>query len=194
MTELPSALIRFIIHESGMETAYKNGPAEDQEKLENLRELASVAAQYDEMATLSGNEAAIESFLTNTALASDQDELQKDHDAVKLMTVHASKGLEFDYVFIAGLEEDLFPHKRLNEAQVTESEAEEERRLFYVALTRARKKIFLTHAQLRTTYGSQKVNSPSEFISDIGDHLIEETSATENQEVARGVKAIFIDF
>ncbi|MDB5259588.1 MAG: ATP-dependent helicase PcrA, helicase / ATP-dependent helicase PcrA [Candidatus Taylorbacteria bacterium] len=207
MTQPPSALVKYIIRETGMEAAYRNGPAEEQEKLENLRELASVAAQYDEIALrspeeleagasnedgtpMNGNEAAIEALLTNTALATDQDEMQKDNNAVKLMTVHASKGLEFDHVFIAGLETDLFPHKRLNEAQVTQSEEEEERRLFYVAITRARKKVFLSHAQLRTIYGSQKVNTPSEFISDIGNEHIEE----EVVEVARGVKAIFIDF
>jgi DNA helicase II / ATP-dependent DNA helicase PcrA len=200
LTQPPSTLVKYIIRESGMEAAYRNGTAEDQEKLENLRELASVAAQYDDIAmtpkdpnnpdAIAGNEAAIEALLVNTALATDQDEMQKDNNAVKLMTVHASKGLEFDYVFITGLETDLFPHKRLNEAKVTESEAEEERRLFYVAITRARKKVYLNYAQLRTIYGSQKVNAPSEFIADIGDDLIE----SEVVEEARGVKAIFIDF
>ncbi|MEY2664412.1 MAG: helicase PcrA [Candidatus Parcubacteria bacterium] len=191
ITQPPSALIKYIIRESGMETAYRNGTAEDQEKLENLRELASVAAQYDALATgENNNEAAIEALLVNTALATDQDELVKDNNAVKLMTVHASKGLEFDYVFITGLEADLFPHKRLNEEAVTESEAEEERRLFYVAITRARKKVFLNYAQLRTIYGSQKVNAPSEFIADIGNEHIE----SEVSEAPRGVKAIFIDF
>lgn len=221
MTVMPSMLMKYIISETGMETVYKNGGSEELEKLENLRELASVAAQYDEMAATDGNEAAIEALLTNTALASDQDSLEKDNTGAKLMTVHASKGLEFDYVFIAGLETDLFPHKRLNEAQVTESEAEEERRLFYVALTRARKKVFLSHAQLRTIYGSQKVNSPSEFIADIGDEHIEtptvhlrddvgeseafddgaprmssgsnRSSGRENN-MKRNIKSIFIDF
>ena len=99
--------------------------------------------------------------------------------------------MEFDYVFIVGLEEDLFPHQRLNQAEISQSEAEEERRLFYVALTRARKKVFLSYAQLRTIYGSQKVNTPSQFISDIGDEHIESSG---DDEPPRGVKAIFIDF
>ncbi|NDE68353.1 ATP-dependent DNA helicase PcrA, partial [bacterium] len=178
--ESPSELIKYIIRESGMEATYRAGTAEDHEKLENLRELVSVAGQYPD----------IETLLTNTALATDQDQLEKNDRAVKMMTVHASKGLEFDYVFITGLETDLFPHKKLDEAEVSESQSEEERRLFYVALTRARKKVFLNYAQLRTIYGNQKVNAPSEFISDIGDDLIE----SEVVEEARGVKAIFIDF
>ncbi len=198
MKEMPSTLIKFIIKETGMENAYLNGTAEDQEKLENLRELVSVAAQYDhifvEESVKENQIQAIEKFLENAALATDQDELEKDHDAVKLMTVHASKGLEFDYVFIAGLEEDLFPHQRLekdNGKQMNQAQSEEERRLFYVAITRARKKVFLSYAQLRTIYGSQKVNTPSNFISDIGDEHI---TSTGDEGPPRGLKAIFIDF
>lgn len=185
--ERPSVLIKYIIRESGMENVYKNGSMEEQEKLENLRELVTVASQYD---ALPPGEA-IEKLLENAALATDQDEMEKDNNAVKLMTVHASKGLEFDYVFIAGLEEDLFPHQRMNEGEISQSQAEEERRLFYVALTRARKKIFISYAQLRTIYGAQKVNTPSNFISDIGDEHIHTTGDTE---APRGIKAIFIDF
>ena len=153
------------MQETGMETAFKNGTPDDQEKLENIRELVSVASQYG----------SVETLLENAALATDQDELERTNRAVKLMTVHASKGLEFDYVFITGLEEDLFPHKRMNENNVTQAEEEEERRLFYVAITRARKKVFLSYAQLRTIFGTQKVNTPSQFISDIDKDLIEET-------------------
>jgi DNA helicase-2/ATP-dependent DNA helicase PcrA len=117
--------------------------------------------------------------------------MEKDNNAVKLMTVHASKGLEFDYVFIAGMEEDLFPHQRMNQEQISQNQAEEERRLFYVAITRARKKLFLSYAQLRTIFGAQKVNTPSSFISDIGDEHMESKGDTE---APRGIKAIFIDF
>lgn len=185
--EKPSQLIKYIIRESGIENVYKNGSAEDQEKLENLRELVSVATQYDTLLPEEG----IEKLLENVALATDQDELEKDNNAVKLMTVHASKGLEFDYVFIVGLEEDLFPHQRINTENISQSQTEEERRLFYVALTRARKKVFLSYAQLRTIYGAQKLNTPSSFISDIGDeHIISNGDIDE----PRGLKAIFIDF
>jgi DNA helicase-2/ATP-dependent DNA helicase PcrA len=187
LKDTPSNLIKFIITESGIENVYKNGSMEEQEKLENLRELVSVASQYD---SLPPGEA-IEKLLENAALATDQDEMEKDNNAVKLMTVHASKGLEFDYVFIAGMEEDLFPHQRMNEEKISQSQAEEERRLFYVALTRARKKIFLSYTQLRTIFGAQKVNTPSSFISDIGDEHITSVGDTE---APRGIKAIFIDF
>lgn len=80
------------------------------------------------------------------------------------MTIHAAKGLEFPYVFITGLEEGLFPHERLDEKGV---DHEEERRLFYVALTRAGKKIFLTYAHMRTIFGRSQVNIPSSFLNDI---------------------------
>ncbi|MEK9181659.1 MAG: ATP-dependent helicase, partial [Patescibacteria group bacterium] len=92
--------------------------------------------------------------------------------AVKLMTVHASKGLEFKYVFITGLEDGLFPHERQNEKRANE-DAEEERRLFYVALTRAKIKLFLSFANFRTIFGSRNINAPSEFITDIPADLLE---------------------
>ena len=106
------------------------------------------------------------------------------------MTVHASKGLEFDYVFIAGMEQDLFPFKHVDEADINEAEEEEERRLFYVALTRAKKKVFLSYSLIRTVYGAQRVNNPSEFIEDIEKDLIEGLEP----EKPSGAKALFIDF
>lgn len=193
-TEPPSMLIKYIIRETGMELAFRKGGPDEQEKLENIRELASVAAQYDAVFADTEREnpqrEALETFLSNAALASDQDEIKDDANVVKLMTVHAAKGLEFDYVFVTGLEEDLFPHKRLSEENVSQAQEEEERRLFYVALTRARKKVFLNYAQVRTIYGTQKINSQSQFIGDIGDDLIEE----DIQEEMTGIKAIFMDF
>ena len=85
------------------------------------------------------------------------------------MTVHAGKGLEFKYVFVVGLEDGLFPHERNGE----EIDNEEERRLFYVALTRAKEKLFLSFANFRTIFGSRQINAPSEFISDIPADLLE---------------------
>ncbi len=167
----PSDTIRFVLFESGIEKMLRDGSSEDEERLENVRELVTVAAKYKDMDTL----------LTEVALASDQDELTEAQQGIKLMTIHASKGLEFDHVFIVGLEQGLFPH---------DEDGEEERRLFYVALTRARKSIYLSWAQIRTIFGAQKVNMQSEFIDDIEAHHIERT---EKQEVT-GVKAIFIDF
>ncbi|MEK7642005.1 MAG: UvrD-helicase domain-containing protein [Patescibacteria group bacterium] len=214
----PSEAVRFVLQETGLERMFRDGDAEDEERLLNVQELVTVAAQYDEYVTESvpagmtnqkatvGEEslfskpenapsesipAGMEAFLTNAALASDQDELEKDHDAVRLMTVHASKGLEFDHVFIAGLEQDLFPFKHMDDAGMSESESEEERRLFYVALTRARKKVHLSHTIIRTVYGAQRVNTPSEFINDIETTLIEDQAPPEK---SSGAKALFIDF
>jgi len=165
----PSELIKFIMKRSGIETALKDaGTEEDLERLENLRELVSVAARYDDLPP----EEALGALLERAALESDQDELKAkdDHDAVRLMTIHAAKGLEFNVVFISGLEEGLFPHERLDDARI---DHEEERRLFYVALTRARQRVILTYAHLRTVYGSQRVNVPSSFLSDISTEHID---------------------
>jgi DNA helicase-2/ATP-dependent DNA helicase PcrA len=167
----PSEVIKFIIKESGIELELQRGDDEDKERLENMRELATLAVKYDHL----GRPEGIEKLLEEYALASDQDSLEKNENAVKLMTVHASKGLEFDYVFITGLEEDLFPHQPVGKAEKTPEEIEEERRLFYVALTRARKKLFLTYTEMRTIFGSQQMNLPSQFLGDIdNDNLLEE--------------------
>jgi DNA helicase-2/ATP-dependent DNA helicase PcrA len=181
----PSEVIKFIIQETGMEHALRQGDAEDEERLLNIRELVSVASQYDTV------ENGIEAFLSNAALASDQDELTEDKDAVRLMTVHAAKGLEFDHVFIAGLEQDLFPFKRMDETDIDKAGEEEERRLFYVAITRARKKVYFSYTMLRTIYGTQRVSLPSEFIDDISKELIEDQTPPEKPS---GAKALFIDF
>lgn len=164
-----SETLKFIIQRTGIETELKkNGTEDDLSRLENLRELVTLGQRYDDM----DPEAAIESLLETASLQSDQDELKdkEEYDAVRLMTIHAAKGLEFAYVFISGLEEGLFPHERLDDTGI---DHEEERRLFYVALTRASKKLFLTYAHLRTIYGSQRVNVPSSFLNDISTEHIE---------------------
>ncbi len=181
-----SDVIRFIIQESGIEKILLSGDMEDEDRLLNVRELVSVASQYDHLKPEEG----IEAFLTNAALATDQDELNENTDSVKLMTVHAAKGLEFDHVFIAGLEQDLFPFKHSDDGDMSQHEAEEERRLFYVALTRARKKIHLSYSLVRKIYGTERVNTPSEFIEDIEKNLIEDSIPPK----PTGAKAIFIDF
>jgi DNA helicase-2/ATP-dependent DNA helicase PcrA len=170
-TEKISATLAFIIKRTGIEADLKkNGTEDDHERLENLAELVSLAVAYDNLDPEEGVEALIE----NAALQSDQDELQdkEERDAVRLMTIHSAKGLEFPYVFISGMEEGLFPHERLDDKGI---DHEEERRLFYVALTRAEKKVFLTYAHMRTIFGSQKVNVPSSFLSDINqEHIVQE--------------------
>lgn len=131
-----SETLKFIIKRTGIETEFKkNGTEDDLSRLENLRELVTLGVRYDELTP----EAAVEALLENAALQSDQDEIKEKEelDAVRLMTVHSAKGLEFPYVFICGLEQGLFPHERLDDAGI---DHEEERRLFYVALTRAEKR------------------------------------------------------
>lgn len=168
-TKKLSETIKFIVARTGIEmTLKKSGTEEDLERLENLRELVSLATRYDEL----DPEAGVEGLLEDAALQSDQDEIKEkeEKDAVRLMTVHAAKGLEFPYVFVSGLEEGLFPHERLDDKGV---DHEEERRLFYVALTRAGKKLWLTYANSRMIFGSTRVNLPSNFLSDIDAELVE---------------------
>jgi DNA helicase II / ATP-dependent DNA helicase PcrA len=188
--KMPSEVVKFVIQETGMERALQKGDSADEEQLLNIRELVSVATQYDNPSSESAGPKYIDALLDNAALATDQDDLTKEENAVKLMTVHASKGLEFKHVFIAGMEQDLFPFKHIDEKNIDQSEEEEERRLFYVALTRAKKKVYLSYAMIRTIYGAQRVNTPSEFIEDIEKILIDDTP----QEKPSGAKAIFIDF
>jgi DNA helicase-2/ATP-dependent DNA helicase PcrA len=163
----PSELIKFVVVESGMEALYKEDKLEGAERLENIRELVSLASRYDELP----KEEALDALLESAALASDQDEIKDEKNAVRLMTVHASKGLEFPYVFITGLEEGLFPYERENDT--SEANQEEERRLMYVALTRAEKKVFLSYASYRTVFGSKTGTAPSQFLSDISNDLVE---------------------
>lgn len=188
LEQKPSETVAFIINASGLETEWKAGGEDGAMRLENAYELVSFASRYD---TLSPEEG-IMSFLTDAALQSDQDEMKEEQKAVRLMTVHASKGLEFDVVFIAGLEEGLFPHEKINEDSLTPEEQEEERRLFYVALTRARKRVILSYAQVRTIFGRQEVNMPSQFITDIPQELIEEDAWSDSERPRRPL--LEIDF
>jgi DNA helicase-2/ATP-dependent DNA helicase PcrA len=172
VTKKLSESIKYIIKTSGIEDLYGTGTEEDTERLENIMELVSLATEYDEYPAEEG----VEKFLTDTALVSDQDSLTDEKQGVKLMTVHSSKGLEFDSVFISGLEENLFPHKKMYMDKKSGEDKEEERRLFYVAVTRAGKKLFLTHAETRTIFGSREINSPSNFLDDIPEKYIENES------------------
>lgn len=187
LSEKPSETIKYILSATGIEYSFDITKSEDAERVENIRELATTASMYDTLPTEEG----IEKFLENASLSSDQDDLDKEgkKKGVRLMTIHASKGLEFDYVFITGLEEDLFPHKKLDENTLHRDQAEEERRLFYVALTRARKKLYLTHASIRTIFGSKQWNTPSEFLSDIDENFIQHEGYESGRE-----KIVYLDF
>ena len=164
-----SDTIKFIMARTGLEASFREeGTEEAMERIENLRELVTLASRYNDIEPSE----AVEQLLESAALQSDQDELKEkeEQNAVRLMTIHAAKGLEFAYVFITGLEEGLFPHERLDDGR---TDQEEERRLFYVALTRAEKKVFLTYAHMRTIFGSQRVNLPSSFLNDISQKHVE---------------------
>ena len=180
-----SEALKWIVTQSGIEADLKRGGADDEERLENIKELVTFAMRYD---TEPDRAAAVGRFLTDVALQSDQDEMKEEKNAVRLMTVHASKGLEFDHVFISGLEEGLFPHERMNAEHTDEGAAEEERRLFYVAVTRARKKLYLSYAGVRTIFGSRTVNVPSEFIFDIDEEHLEAEEKLEG-----GGKIIYLE-
>ena len=164
----PSAFVKLVIEKSGMKRALLDeGSEEDKERFENIEELASVATRHD---ALPGKEG-IALFLAEAALASDQDELdQNDKKGVTLMTVHAAKGLEFGVVFVTGMEEGLFPHAAMGAD--TRRDDEEERRLFYVAMTRAKSRLFLTLARVRKIYGSDSYAAPSSFLADIDSSLL----------------------
>ncbi len=188
-TQNISKTLMFIIKRSGIEADLrKNGTEDDMTRLENLQEFVSLATRYDKLDPEEGVEALIE----NAALQSDQDELHKkeESDAVRLMTIHAAKGLEFPYVFITGLEEGLFPHERLDDSK---TDNEEERRLFYVALTRSEKKVFLTYAHTRMIFGKQQVNTPSSFINDIESQYIEVSDSLINKTNSGYQTMVFLD-
>lgn len=168
---LPSAFVRLVIERSGLAAALRKGGEDDLERLENAKELATFATRYDGGAGYD----AISAFLADAALAGDQDEMDREGrlpvgKQVSLMTVHAAKGLEFDTVFVTGLEEGLFPH----EGQEDEDrDQEEERRLFYVAITRAKRKLHLSLAHIRRIYGTDHLSEPSSFLRDIDPSLTE---------------------
>ncbi len=178
--------MKFLAEESGLIDSLHT-EVDGEERIANIFELINVCEKYDEIE----KEEAIEKLLEDAALASDQDELNQTKSGVKLMTVHAAKGLEFDTVVIAGLEEGLFPYERMG-ADGAEDE-EEERRLFYVALTRAAKKLFLSYTSVRTIFGQTNVNSPSSFLMDIDDEILEYPDRAEDEEPSSAAN-IFIDF
>ncbi len=185
-TQKPSEAVRFALTRSGLEEKLQSGIEEDLERLQNIHELVSLATKYDTLAPEEG----IEALLTDAALATDQDELKDESETVKLMTVHAAKGLEFDVVYITGLEDGLFPHEGMGDEDRDE---EEERRLFYVALTRARKKVYLSCASVRTIFGASRVNVPSEFIIDIGDEYLEQADQQLTTNPQQKSRTIYLD-
>ena len=160
-------LVDKILDVTGMREEYKNEKTLESEiRLENLEEFKSITKAFEEKIGL----VSLEDFLLEISLVSDVNEYKDDKNRVSLMTVHSVKGLEFDYVFVIGLEEGIFPH--IN-SLMDNSEIEEERRLMYVAITRAREKLYLVNARMRTLYGREQANPSSRFLSEIDDSLID---------------------
>lgn len=139
--------------------------ANAEERWENVQELVNLAKKYDEMPPPTG----LEKLLEDVALMSDREEVRNERNAVHLMTLHAAKGLEFPIVFMVGMEEGIFPHSR---SLFNPQELEEERRLCYVGLTRAKEKVFLSFAARRTQFGAIQANPPSRFLTEIPEHLL----------------------
>jgi len=174
LDEGPGAVLRHALETSGY---IKELEAEDtieaEGRLENLQELIGSASEFTQ----------VDEFLEQVALVADTDQIDSDNH-VTLMTLHAAKGLEFPVVFIVGMEEGIFPHSR---ALVDQNELEEERRLAYVGITRAKEKLFLTHAWSRNLYGSTQYNPPSRFLDEIpGELLQREGSVDSGADEGRG--------
>ena len=139
---------------------------ESEVRLENLEEFKSITKSFEEKEGL----VSLEDFLLEISLISDVEEYKDDPNRISLMTVHSVKGLEFDHVFVVGMEEGIFPHMN---SLMENSELEEERRLCYVAITRAKDDLHLVNARRRTLYGKEQINPVSRFIGEINSDLIE---------------------
>ena len=165
--ELASIVIKDFLDEINLKEFYKNqntGEAED--RWSNIEECISGIVEYEN----SSNNPSLSGYLEEVSLFTDIDSLNDTHDKITMMTIHSSKGLEFDYVYIAGLEKGLFPIERLFE----DENIEEERRLFYVALTRSQKRVVLSYAKSRRRFGGEPIPaSRSRFINEIPDELLD---------------------
>ncbi len=154
-----------------LEAYRKEGDLEAQTRIENVEELINAMADFiDEQRQLEDGDTSLTGFLQHVALLSDLDKEQENEDSVTLMTIHMSKGLEFPYVYIAGLEENLFPSPL---SVTTREDLEEERRLLYVAITRAQKRCTLTYARTRYRWGTLYDTEPSRFLDEIDDKFLD---------------------
>ena len=187
----PSQLIEYILEKSGYLSMLRmEDSVENQTRIENIQEFINSAIEYEK----EGGEPTLAEFLERTALVSDIDNYDASSDSVVLMTLHSAKGLEFPYVFLCGLEEGLFPSNRSME---DESEIEEERRLCYVGITRAKKKLLLTYANRRTIYGGSQYTRPSRFLNEIPADYINSVVKRQEENTSTSVgassKSMFAD-
>jgi len=169
----PSIIAQAVLEQSGLlaELVNSNDP-QDEGRVENLQELVSVATEYEESEVDDGEEIGLSGFLEDVSLVADSDQIPDGADhggVVTMMTLHTAKGLEFPTVFLTGMEEGIFPHSRtLGER----SEIEEERRLAYVGVTRARKRLYLSRSEYRSSWGAPTYNPPSRFLAEIPEAVI----------------------
>ena len=181
-----TGLIDKTLELSKMKETYENDKSlESDIRLENLMEFRSVSETYEKE---TGN-VNLSDFLMEVSLVSDAAEYSTDADAVTLMTVHSAKGLEFKVVFIIGLEENIMP---ISKALYDDEELEEERRLMYVSITRAKEKLYLLNAGRRMLYGNMQMNPPSRFISEISDNLLDKEE-TKNEMHSLKTKLLYSD-
>lgn len=193
-TMLPSALLEKILEESGYRAMLMaEASVENQTKLENIGEFIASAFEYEK----GSEEPNLAEFLERTSLVSDIDNYDADSETVVLMTLHSAKGLEFPYVFLCGMEEGLFPSNR---SIYSEEELEEERRLCYVGITRAKKHLTISYAGRRNLYGGLQYSKPSRFIDEIPTeytNVLEEKKEQKVHEISEsggsGRKALFND-
>ena len=162
-----------VIAKSGYEAMLKAMKEEGETRRENLGQLVSSIKTY---ADQNGEDATLSGFLEEVALISDLDSYDNDADSVTMMTIHSAKGLEFPYVFVLGMEDGIFPGEM---AKYNEEDMEEERRLCYVAITRAKKELYLSTSRTRMIFGQTRRNPPSAFLSEIDPGLLDETQSPE---------------
>ena len=163
--EVPEVIERVLERSGYMDALRAERTIEAQGRMENLQELVSAAQEYQATAS----EPSLSGFLQEISLYSDQDAIRGEQSLVTLMTLHNAKGLEFRAVFMIGMEEGIFPHAR----SIEEQGLEEERRLAYVGMTRAKERLVLTHASARSLYGSRSYNLPSRFLDELPDDKVE---------------------
>ena len=174
-TNLPHAVLESVLERTGYRAALEQeSSAENDARLENLGELLSSIQDYEAEARAAGEEPTLSGYLERVSLQSDIDGM-KDAPRVTLMTVHGAKGLEFELVLLTGMEEEMFPYRGMEPGG--QEEMEEERRLAYVAITRARKYLVMTHAELRQIFGTTRWGRPSRFIADLpADAIVHKTT------------------
>lgn len=182
-----SELIKKVLKDSGYEDMLNSeGTKETEIRFDNLMEFIGVAIEFEN----ENAENSLEDFLESIALVSDVDNLDESTEAVTLMTMHSAKGLEFEDVFLVGMEEGLFPSKRSIEE---DGQTEEERRLCYVAITRAKQHLYLTNTKKRTLYGSTTFTMPSRFIDEIPDTLLSDDSIENKENRGQNTQNTWLD-